>query len=416
LLRRGRDVVPLTGRGLLVGAFSAGALWLYGRPALDLVLYVVGIAGLALLALSLVVVVSCTLWLRRRLRRLSPGGARRLEAASTLRTGFEAPGLGGVPLVKVRWSWIQPPEVDVRTVPSQGRLVEEVRAARRCLLPAVRRRFVVHDVFGLTRLAWESAETASTTILPNVGRLRGMPIVESMATGDNLAHPAGAPEGDRMEIRNYVPGDPVRNILWKVFARTRHLNVRMPERAVAQTKRTVAYLSTGDRDEPAAAAARVAIESGALGPGWVFGADGGGEATDQPERALLAIARSGNQTDGQRLPGLTTFLDTVLAEGRAHCIVFAPATTRNWLREALEASRRHPSTLSFVLGVDGLERQSRRPLWRRLLLADDVSGAGAWEEMSRVLKQLAAAGCPAVVVDRTSGRFFGRAQQRALSA
>ena len=65
----------------------------------------------------------------------------------------------------------------------------------------------------------------------------------------------------------------------------------MPERAVAQTKRVVAYLATGARDEPAAAAARVALESGALGPGWAFGADGAEEATDDDSKwgELLAL-------------------------------------------------------------------------------------------------------------------------------
>ena len=69
-------------------------------------------------------------------------------------------------------------------------------------------------------------------------------------------------------------GDSVKNIIWKVYARSRQLNVRLPEHSVFQSKKTLAFLLTSENDEAAAAVARVALQSGALGEDWAFGADG----------------------------------------------------------------------------------------------------------------------------------------------
>ena len=49
-------------------------------------------------------------------------------------------------------------------------------------------------------------------------------------------------DGDRIELRRYVPGDSARFIHWKVFGRTRKLMVRVPERALSRARRTVGVL------------------------------------------------------------------------------------------------------------------------------------------------------------------------------
>ena len=50
------ELSPLTLRGLLVGILAAVFLWTHGYGALDLVLFVVGVSGLALVALCLLTV------------------------------------------------------------------------------------------------------------------------------------------------------------------------------------------------------------------------------------------------------------------------------------------------------------------------------------------------------------------------
>ena len=137
--------------------------------------------------------------------------------------------------------------------------------------------------------------------------------LQALASGEGIAHPAGRPEGDRMEMRRYVPGDSPRHILWKAFARSRPLEVRTPERSVQRARRTLAYLVAGPDDEAAAAAARVALESSALGEAWLFGADGTDAPTDRLDAALRAIARSAGAREpaGDPIAGLRRFLGLI---------------------------------------------------------------------------------------------------------
>lgn len=424
LLRRIGDVVPPSWRGVILAAASGVCLWLYGFGRLDLVLYVVGISGIALLVVASVMVGGVALWLRRRVPAAPDGsrletpatGARRIEAQTPARTGFAVPALAWLPLVKVRWEWLSGVDVEVRARSVEKVLREEIVARRRGYAAQIRRRLTVEDVFGLTRVAWVHVEPSALTVLPNVGALKQMPVIQSMTRVEGLPYPGGAPEGDRMEIRRYTPGDSVRNILWKTYARTRQLNVRLPETTIERTRKTIAYLLAGPDDEAAAAAARVALENGALGEEWTFGADGTDGATQELDAALRAIARSASSGAAASGSGLGAFLRAVGNQGEVHCIVFASSRSGPWTEDVLEAVRAYPGALSFVLGTDGVRRGAPRPLWHRLLFAAEPPRGVLLEELSALLRRLGGAGCTSLVVDRVSGRAFNQAQQQALGA
>ena len=66
--------------------------------------------------------------------------------------------------------------------------------------------------------------------------------------------------------------------------------VRAPEQAISPARRTIAYLITGEGDEASAGVARAAIESGAFGSSWVFGADGTTEVARDRAQALEVLA------------------------------------------------------------------------------------------------------------------------------
>ena len=428
-------MVPTTWRGALIALFSATALWRYGYGSLDLLLFVTGISGLVLVGLSSIAAAASALYLRRRIED-GALGRRILEAGSLIRTGFQVPALGAVPLVKIAWRWLEPADVEVR-IRRRGRtLHEEVVARRRGQVTGIRRRFTVGDAFGLAAVSWQRADPGQLTILPYVGLLKNMPVIQPMAAAEGLPHPMGAPEGDRMEIRRYVPGDSVRNILWKTFARTRQLNVRTPERSIDRSRKTVAYLLTGDGDEAAAAAARVALESDALGAGWLFGADGTAEPAESLEAALAAIARSrsfrlngsnGAPQDGgpqgvgdalaaageggSRAAGLAAFLGRQGVHGETHCIVFAPARPGPWTAGALAATRNFSGAVSFVLGTDGVVQRGPTPLWRRFLFVEEKTSGVTSDELAEIMRVFSRSGGSTLVVDRASGRAFRHGEQ-----
>ncbi|MEM8997886.1 MAG: DUF58 domain-containing protein, partial [Acidobacteriota bacterium] len=217
----------------------------------------------------------------------------------------------------------------------------------------------------------------------------------------------------RMEIRRYVPGDSARHILWKTYARTRQLNVRVPERAIDRTERTVAYLIRSEDDEAAAAAARVAIENNLLGERWLFAADGSPEPTDDRELALDAVARSGNEAElpaGDLLDGLRAFLDHPEVRREQHCVVFAAARPGPWAEEAMRLGAERGGALSFVLGTDGVSQGGPRPLWRRLLFRPPPRTFTHARELRTMLTTFERSRSSAMVVDRATGRVHGRSE------
>ena len=261
------------------------------------------------------------------------------------------------------------------------------------------------------RSPWQREDPGQLTILPYVGLLKKMPVIQPLAAAEGLPHPMGAPEGDRMEIRRYVPGDSVRNIMWKTFARTRQLNVRTPEKSIDRARKTVAYLLTGHDDEAAAAAARVALESEVLGTGWLFGADGTAEPAESLEAALAAIARSrsfrlhssngGSQDNGKgtAASGLTAFLGRQGVRGETHCMVFAPARPGTWTADALAATRNFSGAVSFILGTDGVVQHGSTPLWRRFLFIEEPTSGVSTDDLAEIMGVFSGSGYSTLVVD-----------------
>lgn len=390
-----------------MAVLCGASLRVWGYGSLDLVVFALAVTGLALLAIAVAVVASAALTLRGDRRTAPASWPARLEADRPVRTGLSLPALERVPLVALDWSVAEPSGFGCRVRSEAGRASEELTPTRRGIVQRVRRRFRVGDAFGLTRIRWEREEAASFVVLPATRGLRRLVWLRALASGEGMPHPAGRPEGDRMEMRRYVPGDSVRHILWKTFARSRQLEVRTPERSVHRARRTLAYLVAGADDEAAAAAARVALESRALGEAWLFGADGTDVPTDRLEAALRAIARSADARapGGDALHGLRRFLAAARADGATHCVVFAPPGLLAAAAALSAVLRASGASATCVFAVDGLrERAATRPLWERLLFAPPPATGLPVAGLSAQLARFSSPACTAVVVDRATGR------------
>jgi uncharacterized protein (DUF58 family) len=214
----------------------------------------------------------------------------------------------------------------------------------------------------------------------------------------------GLEDGDRVELRRYVPGDSARFIHWKVFGRTRKLMVRVPERALSRARRTVAYLVAGAHDEAAAAAARAAIEEQALGTDWQFAADGSPEATSDRSEAIHKVLTSSGFSGPS---GMTRFLAEVDPRGPAALVVFAPPTAGRWLDEMRSLTTRRYGRIRVVLAVDAVHEGVMQPRWRRWLLTPSGSGGIERGDLERVGRALSRLRCEVVIIDRVSGRVLG---------
>lgn len=409
-VRRARELWPLTLRGMLVAAAAGGALHLYGFGELDGVWYVAGLGLLALCALALLAVLAASvrmqLWLRRR--EQSEPSALAVDTSREFASGFALPRLRFWLFVEVRVSWLAPPAAQARLA-EQGALgVEWVRLDDHGELREVLRRIELRDVFGLASLSLRDRARCSVDVLPHRGALGALTPLHSLAGGDDMPHPMGVAQGDRLELKRYAPGDPARFIHWKVYARTQKLVVRTPERALSRAHRTAAFLAAGPGDGPSAAVARVALEQGALGPDFRFGADGSPAPVERADQALAALRRS-SAYRAQGGNDLGAFVDQVEREGPAALVVFVPASAPAVREQVAALLRGRARPVRVVIGVDGVAG-AHPPSWlSRIALQSSGTGAVALQELQESLAFYQRLGCDVVVLDRDSGRTLGSA-------
>lgn len=397
---------PATAAGLAVLALCASGFWYLGVLHKDVVL-LPATAALAILVAGMIAAVGAgaAVSMRRWKHASFDDAVIRLEANYPRRTGirFRAPLL---PFVELSWEWLSPPEVEVRMASRWLDVQEEVLPRHRCLLDGVTRQVTVRDVLGMARVTWRVTRPTRVMILPDKGRLDQTTVLQSLVGGEDHPDPYGDAHGDRVEMRQYAPGDSARSILWKVYARNRRLMVRIPERALTARPRTCAYMVAGPADEASAGLARVVLERRMLGEGWRFGADGTAGFAESLDASLEMLARSGNPEVGA--PGLAAFLKRAEADGFQSCLVFVPAGAGEWLEAVRRTAAGSRLGLTWLVGVDDAEGGAERPpLWKRLLLHARPGRKADLEEVSAALQ---GGKLPMVLCDRKDGRVFDDAR------
>lgn len=409
---RAWDVFPFTLFGLLALVSGALSFKFWAEGSMDVVLRVVSLGAVALVLVALVLVVPVALALKWRGPPDWPGEVH-LETGCPLVTGASLPWLGWLPLVTVAYRWQSPTGVGVfarrRGLQVREVVVPRVRGTHQQLVRAVR----VQDVLGLAKVVIRWRQPVALTIVPRIGALRRLQVLRSFAGGDEWPHPMGLDDGDRVELRRYVAGDPSRFIHWKIFGRTRRLMVRMPERALSRADRTAAFLVAGPRDDASAAVALMAVESGGLGVDWVFSADG----SDRPcttasaaRRAIVASKHAGVQGGHH----LLEFVRQAERQGPTSVVVFAPASEGPWLDRVLALHRHRPQGFRVVIAVDGVRGNKTRHRWmnvvRKLAFRSDPSETtGEWADaadLAMIAAKLNRPQLDVMWVNRTSGRPF----------
>jgi hypothetical protein len=423
-LRLIRDLFPLTPLGVLVAALGALALFHYGYGRIDLVLLVVGLVSVGLVGISLLLTIAGAIVLFVRLRDRSVGETLSLEVGFPRRTGFVLGAPWFVPFLRIGWAW-KSPRAQVKLTRRGLKIHEEVIPVKRTLAEEIRRRFEVGDTFGFTRIAFERTEARTLRFLPTTGRLKQMQVLRSLAAGDQISHPDGPAGGERADMRHYVAGDPIRFILWKVFARSREVVIRTPERAIGPSHQTVAYVVTAPDDEPAAGAARVAVDAGALGGDWVLGADGCDGYAEDLRSAHELLSRSGDAPEPVGGTGLSDFLKTATPGGMGRALVFVPGRPGPWI-DRVKASlvKMSAGDVEIVVCTDGVDRsKAGKGKVRRLLFSPKPQpgpeagvGPSRAEEVQEVVRRLAGGRTRVIVLDRMAGQVYSAAHQASLGA
>lgn len=419
LARLIRGLFPLTWPGVLVATAAVSSFLLLGVNRQDLVVLAAAGLGLLLLLLLALLVTVCSVVVHLRVTRAPGPEALRLESGGPQPTGWVLPVPRWLPLVEVEWTWSWPPEISVIARPAHGHTREEVAPARRGEWPGVGRRLVVRDLTGLAAISWTVPAPTHVRVEPSRGALDQLTLLDTLAGGEELSEPRGTPLGDRVDMRQYTHGDSPRLILWKVYARTRKLLVRVPERAVTARPRACAYLVAGDGDEATAGLARVLAERGVLGDNWWFGADGTQRVASDARGALDVLVLSGlagERRSGRRRRATGDVSDTALGAflGRAEqagfsiCLLFLPARPGPWTRAVTAAIAQSRMRVQLYTALDHADLRSRtRNRLDGLLFRPSADQAPTWSEATTMAGRFLGLAVPMLAVDRQAGRLLG---------
>ncbi len=387
---------PLTGAGGWLAGAGALAAWtgLGGGPV------PVGVAGGLLLA----AVALAGAWVLAAARRVRTALAAPLRGLQ-LEEGVEV-GAGEPPTwpwwmapVEVTWRWVGP-VAEARVIETVVGRRERVRPVRRGRYREVVRAVEVRDGLGLVAVRFQVAAPAAGVVMPSVGRLSALSLEVGRAGGDGVPHPDGDPVGDLVDVRAYAPGDPIRYVLWKVYARTQRVVVRSPEKALAPVTELRAWLVAGPGDDAAAGAAWVAV-CAASGP-WRLGADGVGSTATTREEAVALLAASADTPADAQGAGLLGFLGEGAGLGAT---VFVPGRPGPWLPRVVDALGRASATTDVLVVVDAVAAPGARAWWRRPVAPDPR--AVSREELGEVVRALGRAARSVRVVRRADGVVEG---------
>ncbi|MBL8923779.1 MAG: DUF58 domain-containing protein [Myxococcaceae bacterium] len=395
--------MPLRFAGLILVA-AAGAALRFSEAEVDYLLRPVALVALALVAVCVALVLVTTLVVRRVVKGQPAGVPPELESGAELTTSFRVPNVRALGLLDVSLEWVTPPGFRATLVRAEGRLGERVSALERGRHDTLVRRLTVEDVFGLSALSFEVSWPITLRVTPVAAPVSAT-LAASRSSGDAWSHPSGRAEGDLVEMRSYAHGDSMRHVLWRTFARTRRLLVRMPERAVAPQPLNVAFLIAGAHDEPTAGVARVFLEQGLLGPDFVFAADGALKPTTRVPEAIEQIIDS-VRVRGEGARGLDGLATQVEPHRLGACVVFAPPVDGAWREKLVAMSRRLSVPATVIIGVDTAGDEvaappARVPKW---MLREDAAVTQA-THLVALREKLEADGFPVRVVHRPTGKL-----------
>jgi Protein of unknown function DUF58 len=400
---------PLTPLGILVIPLLIWIYLVFGRDREDYVLLALTVCGLVLVAAAVLQVVGTALWLR--LRKQTPSAKPvALETGCPCRTGYRLGRLGWNPLIRIDVAWEQPTGVQVQLAPTWEGLAEEMTAGERCQHSRIVRRFTISDVLGLSRLSFTRPQSQKIEIRPLCGQPPALlQLPPQLIAGDEMEHPEGKPEGDLIEMRSFENGDSLKLILWKVYARTGQMLIRLPERSVSRSQKAQVYFVAGEGDEPSAGVARTVLETGLLGHDLVFGADGDPNAVaSAPEAITRVVASVRSRKQGGE--GLGAFLTRGANQGLKACLLFVPAQPGPWLESVCEHLSRHPGPFRILIGVDGLEFPPSSSWLKRMLFPRISEGGARATDVIRVCERLRPLALEVCVVNRATGETLDPAR------
>ncbi len=397
------DYIAMTPLGL--GSVLIGA-WVYssfGEAEQDYLLYMSGFA-FSITALFFVLLAYIERWrLKRELAQQNRLTSVKVEVSQDLLTGFTLPSIPINPLFQIKVQWYKPTAREYHLELFGGRLNELIKPKRRGKVHEVQRQIILEDIFGFTSLRWFEKQACDINVYPQQTPSNELSLRRPQQ-GDDFYDPIGEPHGDLVEMRRYEDGDPLKLVMWRVFARSRQLVVRSAERALAEKRDLVAYFMAHPSDEASASTARSYLDAGLLGEDFIFIADG---CQGQARNASQVMDHLLSSAEGQTGSALAELLALPPQQQRG-VIVFASAQTP--IEDLLMVITALPSPPLVILSLawenEALDVEPIQHWWAKLLNSiekESISPKLDFEDLKQVIQQLRTYQEP-MIIAQPSGR------------
>jgi hypothetical protein len=402
LLLAGVRWIPLSISGLLflcIAYFTLRYLALQQHDRLLLAACAGGILVFLMLALT---VLGIGIWLRFCRMEFSPA----VEAVETIDrpTGLILPLWVSIPCILVDIHWLNCDGVQVTLRPGERGLLETIRSSQRLRRSKIIRQFEVSDLFGLCRVKFCRTLMQTVRIEPFPASATTITQIRRDQQGDDFVHPSGKPYGDLIEMRHYRPGDPLKLVLWKHYARTGQLLVRQPENSIACMSQTIACFVSGPGDQASAGVARAVVTAlEQSGEGLFFQADGSPSATDDSVAAIDQIIHS---VDFRQHGGsiVTAIATSLRYNALRQCIAFVPSQPGLWIDRLLAGQAAGQLTIDAIIGIDA-NPPLPSSIFPRWALRQIDGSTSQLEQVQTVVQRLLAGGISTKVIDRRSGKI-----------
>jgi len=407
VLSRMREMWPVTTGGLLFGLLLYSASTYLADQEKDFIARnAVESMGLVALASGIATLLATGAIFALLITRSSATPAGQWETGEQRPTGFTLPSMVWWPFVQVSLSWVEP-GAEITLVKVRNSVEEHVRFLQRGRHRHIVRAITIRGLFGLFAITLRTAQPCDYRVIPTRSQL-AVSAELMMADGDGHGHPQGDPVGDLVETRRYAPGDPIRLVLWKAYARSRRLLVRDHESAISVLPSATAYFLSGPDDEPSATTARTVLESGILGDDLSFGADGTHHVSKNTAGALEAIIDSVHHRH-RGGEGLAGFISSVDRGKLRRCLLFVPSVSGPWLTTLKSVIPTMPGRPVIFVTVDGglHKTPSRYSVFQKSEGPEDG-------QLSDLLKTLDALGGSLQIVHHGESRTLSSSELRAL--
>lgn len=362
------DQFAFTPLGILSMSIGGWVYYRFGQEEQDFLLYMMGPA-FSLFAVTLFLIAYIERWrLKRTLGETLALDPVEVEVGQDLMTGFSIPSIHPNPLFQIQVLWQKPKVHEYHLEYFDGELKELIKPKRRGKVVEVTRVFTLEDIFGFTTLKWSFRQSCDLSVWPQSTPAHELDLRRPQL-GEDLYDPIGEVNGDLVELRRYENGDPLKLVMWRVYARNRQLVVRSPERALSERKDLVVYFIAHPSDEPSASTARAYLEAGLLGDDFLFIADGCQRAVSHSDEVMNQLLSSADSETLSALP----VLHSLPEQQQRGVVIFASALTPPELLSKVVNSLPSPPLVILSLSFEVEDEVSTRSLWWSKLFKEESS-------------------------------------------